>query len=335
MENQKELEKIFQECVEYFFKLQDEITEKLEAIDQQETCFHLNKENFYSYFIEDLWDYRESSSMLTGGGGRSRIIQQGRIFEKGGVNVSDVWGIFSNDFSKTMPGESNRFRASGISIVLHPNNPYIPTVHANFRIIKRMNEKGKIEKIWFGGGADLTPYLLFEEDAFHFHNVWKEVCDQFKPKIDYNTLKKQCDEYFYIPHRKEHRGIGGIFFDYLSDDLLFYKDFIFFAGKKFLDSYIPILLRRKDIPYSNIEREYQCYRRSRYVEFNLIYDRGTTFGLKTGGRVESILMSLPFEVKWKYNYNPLNDPAIDNSIKKYIKNLYEVIYHPKDWLKNI
>ncbi|GIX43369.1 MAG: oxygen-dependent coproporphyrinogen-III oxidase [Leptospiraceae bacterium] len=330
---QNKLKEIFEESVNFFYQLQDRITQTLEELEQ-EKCFYLpylNKKNLQQFFKEDLWDYTESSTMLTGGGGRSRIIENGKIFEKGGVNVSDVRGIFNEEFSKTMPGNARRFRASGISLVLHPQNPYVPTVHANFRIIKKMTENGFIEKMWFGGGADLTPYLLYEEDAKYFHSIWKKVCDKYKPYINYEELKKECDNYFYLPHRKEHRGIGGIFFDYLDTNLEIIKNFVFDAGNHFLESYLPIVKKRMTIPYSNIEKEYQCYRRSRYVEFNLIYDRGTLFGLKTGGRIESIFMSLPSIVFWKYNYNPLEDNTIPEEIRTRISNLYKVIKTPKDW----
>lgn len=339
MENQtieqKLLKNIFDESVNFFYQLQEKITEELEKLEYEE-CFYYHpldkKEKFQHFFKEDLWDYQESSSMLTGGGGRSRIIENGKVFEKGGVNVSDVTGIFSEEFSKTMPGNAKRFRAAGISLVLHPQNPYVPTVHANFRVIKKMTENGNIEKMWFGGGADLTPYFLFEEDAKHFHSIWKKICDKYKPYIDYDNLKKECDKYFYLPHRKEHRGIGGIFFDYLDSNLEIIKEFVKEAGNHFLESYLPIVKKRMNTPYSNIEKEYQYYRRSRYVEFNLIYDRGTLFGLKTGGRIESIFMSLPSVVYWKYNYNPCEDNNIPEDIKIKIKNLYKVIKNPISWV---
>lgn len=322
---------IFHDMVQFFYELQNKIVSTLESIEHSfndTDTINLTPKNF----IRDSWDYKETSNILTGGGGISCIIENGAFLEKGGVNVSNVEGIFSEDFSKTMPGSGRRFKAAGISLVLHPQNPYVPTVHANFRVIKKLHDSGEIEIMWFGGGCDLTPYFLFEDDAIHFHTVWKRVCDKFKPYIQYEDLKKQCDAYFYLPHRKEHRGIGGIFFDYLSNHLDIIQEFVKEAGNHFLESYIPIVEKRIHMSYSNIEKDYQQYRRGRYVEFNLIYDRGTLFGLKTGGRIESILMSLPSKVQWKYNYTPLHDPTIPDTIKHKIQLLYDVLQKPKDWV---
>lgn len=328
---QNKLKQIFQDSVDFFYELQNKIVNTLESIEYS-TSLNLKENIIQNKFIRDSWDYKESSKVLTGGGGISCIIENGAFLEKGGVNVSDVRGEFSQDFSKTMPGTSNKFRAAGISLVLHPRNPYVPTVHANFRVIKKIQDNYEIEQMWFGGGADLTPYFLFEEDAIHFHSIWKKVCDQFKPIIQYEELKKQCDEYFYLPHRKEHRGIGGIFFDYLSSHIELIHEFVKMAGNHFLDAYIPIVEKRIHMSYSNVEKAYQQYRRGRYVEFNLIYDRGTLFGLKTGGRIESIFMSLPLNVQWKYNYDPLKDPTIPDYIKHSIKSLYDVIRKPREWV---
>lgn len=263
-------------CVEMVRVLQDRITVALEELDG-------------STFREDVW------SRDGGGGGRSRILQPGKIFEKAGVNFSEVFGTLSEDFAGQLPGEGGDFFATGISLVLHPRNPMVPTVHANFRFV----EKG--DRAWFGGGSDLTPYYLFEEDAVHFHSAWKGVCDRHDSSY-YPRFKKWCDEYFYLPHRKEARGLGGIFFDYLDDSpeevFAFWSD----VGDTFLDAYVPIVERRKDLEFGERERQFQLVRRGRYVEFNLLYDRGTVFGLKTGGRTESILMSLPPLVSYPYGF---------------------------------
>lgn len=243
-------------------------------------------------FREDSWD-RDG-----GGGGRSRVLIEGGVFEKAGVNFSEVFGEMSQEFAKQVPGEGAAFTATGISLVLHPRNPHVPTVHANFRFLT------KGDRAWFGGGADLTPYYPVLEDVVHFHRTWKVVCDRHAPLADYSAMKKDCDEYFYLPHRQEPRGVGGIFFDYKSDELDRWFPFVQDAGNSFLASYLPIVESRKNTPYSERERQFQEYRRGRYVEFNLIYDRGTVFGLKTGGRVESILMSLPPTVRYLYDYKP-------------------------------
>jgi coproporphyrinogen III oxidase len=266
-------------AAELFRQLQDQICEGLTRLDGQ-------------LFREDSWE-REG-----GGGGRSRVLTEGNVFEKAGVNFSEVHGEMSADFAKQIPGEGTRFVATGVSLVLHPRNPYVPTVHANFRYI----EKG--DRWWFGGGADLTPYYPFLEDVVGFHRQWKTVCDRHSPLVDYPKLKKDCDDYFYLPHRQEPRGVGGIFFDYLSGDAESIFAFVRDCGSNFLPAYSPIALRRKDTPHGERERRFQEYRRVRYVEFNLVYDRGTIFGLKTGGRIESILMSLPPTVRYVYDYRP-------------------------------
>src|SRR5262245_12428915 len=264
----------------YFRDLQDRICAGLEEADGR------------GHFREDIWQ-REG-----GGGGRTRVLQDGGVFDKAGVNFSDVFGQFSEEFAAQIPGEGRDFTAAGISLVLHPRNPFVPTVHANFRFLT----KGR--KQWFGGGADLTPYYPFREDVIHFHRTWKAVCTRHEPTVDYARFKKWCDEYFFLAHRSEARGVGGIFFDYLEGD--FEKTFAFVqdCGNAFLGAYAPIVRRRKDQAYGERERAFQEFRRGRYVEFNLIYDRGTLFGLKTGGRVESILMSLPPVVRWLYDYRP-------------------------------
>ena len=263
----------------YFHDLQDRITAALEQLDG------------HGHFREDKWD-REG-----GGGGQSRVLEEGAVFEKAGVNFSDVHGQMSEEFARQVPGEGRDFTATGLSLVLHPRSPLVPTVHANFRFLT------KGAKQWFGGGADLTPYYPFREDVVHFHKVWKDVCTLHAGVVDYQQLKKECDEYFFLRHRGEARGVGGIFFDYLESDLEKLFDFVRDAGDAFLEAYLPVARRRKDMPYGEKERAWQEYRRGRYVEFNLIYDRGTLFGLKTGGRVESILMSLPARVRWWYDYH--------------------------------
>jgi coproporphyrinogen III oxidase len=282
----------------FFRDLQDRIVSAVEAIDG-------------SRFREDLWQ-REG-----GGGGRTRVLQEGGVFEKAGVNFSDVQGQFSEEFAKQIPGEGRDFSAVGISLVLHPRSPMVPTVHANFRFLT------KGQKQWFGGGADLTPYYPFREDVIQFHKTLKAACVRHAGLVDYAHLKRWCDEYFFLPHRNEPRGVGGIFFDYLEGDLERLFAFVQDAGNAFLDAYLPIVRRRKDEPYSEAQRAFQEFRRGRYAEFNLIYDRGTIFGLKTGGRTESILMSLPPRVRWLYDHRP--EPGSREA------ELYEVYLKPRDW----
>jgi coproporphyrinogen III oxidase len=282
----------------YFRSLQDRICTALEEIEGG------------ARFREDLWQ-REG-----GGGGRTRILPDGAVFEKGGVNFSDVHGQFSEEFAAQIPGEGRDFTATGISLVLHPRNPMVPTVHANFRFLSRGSKQ------WFGGGADLTPYYPYREDVIHFHCVLKKACDSHAPPVDYQRFKKWCDDYFYLKHRGEARGVGGIFFDYLEGDLNALFAFVRSCGDAFLDAYLPIVRRRKDEPYGERERAFQEFRRGRYVEFNLLYDRGTIFGLKTGGRIESILMSLPPVVRWLYDYHP-EPGSREAQLYDYLK--------PRDW----
>ncbi len=264
-------------CADYFRGLQDRICTALEALD----CT--------AKFREDLW-VREG-----GGGGRTRILTEGQVFEKAGVNFSDVHGELSEEFAKQIPGVGRKFTEAGESLVLHPQNPMVPAVNANFRFL------AKGARRWFGGGADLTPYYPYREDAVHFHHLWKRVCDRHQPLADYQRFKKWCDDYFFLPHRGESRGIGGIFFDYLEGDTENTFSFVRDCGDSFLDAYLPIAERRKIELYSENQKSFQEYRRGRYAEFNLLYDRGTIFGLKTGGRIESILMSLPPKVRWDYD----------------------------------
>ncbi len=291
------MHELFDEAAGFFRALQEEITSELERLERD--CSVFGNSGPAAKFIEDNWT--AESRVLSGGGGRSRILENGRIFERAGVNFSDVRGEFSEEMAKSMPGApgaDRTFRASGISLVLHPTSPRIPTVHANFRVIQRG------ASLWFGGGADLTPYYLVREDAEHFHTVWRDVCKRHTGAADYARFKKTCDEYFYLPHRGECRGIGGIFYDYLTDNpgglLAFTRD----AGRQFLPAYVPIVERHSADAWGERERNYQLWRRGRYVEFNLIHDRGTIFGMKTGGRAESILMSLPPLVRWTYNWKP-------------------------------
>ncbi|MEQ8350963.1 MAG: oxygen-dependent coproporphyrinogen oxidase [Leptospiraceae bacterium] len=314
------------EASDFFHRLQEEITSGLEEVELE---FAKDKESQAATFHQDLWDHSHSSGIITGGGGRTRVIQNGALLEKGGVNVSDVLGTFPEDFAASMPGSSPHFRASGISLVIHPEHPLVPTVHANFRFIARLSapeRNADVESLWFGGGADLTPYYLFEEDAIHFHSTYHGVCQKHKNVVSYQELKEHCDRYFYLKHRGESRGIGGIFYDYMQEKpeqmLAFTRD----AGSAFLQSYLPIVHRRMNETYSPQQKEFQLWRRGRYVEFNLIYDRGTLFGLKTGGRIESILMSLPMHVMWKYDYNPPeNSPE---------SKLLKVLKEPIDWIEN-
>ena len=282
----------------YFRDLQDRIVAALEQLDGKR-------------FHEDAWQ-REG-----GGGGRTRVLSEGGVFEKAGVNFSDVHGQFSEEFASQIPGEGRDFTACGISLVLHPRSPMIPTVHANFRYLT------KGERAWFGGGADLTPFYPFRDDVIHFHRTLRTACQRHAPLIDYAHLKKWCDEYFYLAHRREPRGVGGIFFDYLEGDFEQLFAFVRDAGNAFLDAYLPIAQRRKNEAYGERERAFQEYRRGRYVEFNLLYDRGTLFGLKTGGRIESILMSLPPVVQFRYDWHP--EPGSREA------ELYDVYLKPRDW----
>jgi coproporphyrinogen III oxidase len=282
----------------YFRALQDRIVAALGQLDG-------------GTFRDDSWD------RPGGGGGRSRVLAEGGVFEKAGVNFSDVHGELSPEFAGQIPGEGREFTACGVSLVLHPRSPMVPTVHANFRFLT------KGERSWFGGGADLTPYYPHREDVIHFHRVWKRVCTRHAPLIDYARLKRWCDEYFFLPHRGEARGVGGIFFDYLEADPEGTFAFVRDCGDNFLDAYLPIARRRRDDPYTEEQKAFQEYRRGRYAEFNLVYDRGTLFGLKTGGRIESILMSLPPVARWWYDYHP--EPGSCEA------ELTEVYLEPRDW----
>uniref|UniRef100_B8HSF2 Oxygen-dependent coproporphyrinogen-III oxidase n=1 Tax=Cyanothece sp. (strain PCC 7425 / ATCC 29141) TaxID=395961 RepID=B8HSF2_CYAP4 len=308
-------------------QLQDDICQGLEQIDGS------------GKFREDAWERPE------GGGGRSRVMQSGTILEQGGVNFSEVWGekLPPSILQQRPEAAGHGFYATGTSMVLHPRSPYIPTVHLNYRYF----EAGPVW--WFGGGADLTPYYPFAEDAAHFHQTLKAACDRHHPQY-YPTFKLWCDEYFYLKHRQETRGVGGLFFDYQDGRGELYHGpnpqgpagvysaglpplesrswedlfaFINSCGSAFLNSYVPIVERRQGLEYGERERQFQLYRRGRYVEFNLVYDRGTIFGLQTNGRTESILMSLPPLVRWEYGYQP--EPGSPEAV------LYDTFLKPQDW----
>ncbi|MCL4156590.1 UNVERIFIED_CONTAM: hypothetical protein GTU68_001163 [Idotea baltica] len=294
---------------QYIQDLQDSITAKLESVDGKAT------------FQEDIWKRSE------GGGGRTRVIENGNVFEKGGVNISAVHGELPESMQQYFGVKDANFFACGLSLVLHPKNPMVPTVHANWRYFEMYNQAGDIVDQWFGGGQDLTPYYLFEEDAIHFHKTCKTACDKHNEAF-YPKYKKRCDEYFYNTHRSEGRGIGGLFFDYCkaSEDMTIQNwfDFVTEVGNSFLEAYVPIVKKRKELSYSEGQRNWQEIRRGRYVEFNLVHDKGTLFGLKTNGRIESILMSLPPHVQWIYNHQP--EPGSDE------EKLIEVLQKPLNWV---
>ncbi|WP_375240762.1 oxygen-dependent coproporphyrinogen oxidase [Polaribacter sp.] len=294
----------------YIENLQDTITSKLEEIDGG------------TKFKEDIWERPE------GGGGRTRVIENGNVFEKGGVNISAVHGDLPEVLRNQFKVKEGNFFACGLSLVLHPINPFVPTVHANWRYFEMYDDAGNIVTQWFGGGQDLTPYYLFEEDAIHFHSVCKTACDAHNSEF-YPKFKKVCDEYFWNAHRNEARGIGGLFFDYLKETEAFSIkdrfDFVTQVGDSFLESYVPIVNRRKEVEFDKSHKDWQEVRRGRYVEFNLVHDRGTLFGLKTNGRIESILMSLPPIVQWKYNHQPEEN---SNEAK-----LLDVLAKPRNWVE--
>jgi coproporphyrinogen III oxidase len=269
-------------------------------------------------FAEDAWQ------RPGGGGGRSRVLVDGAVFEQAGVGFSHVFGPgLPPSATAQRPDLAGRsFEAVGVSLVFHPHNPYAPTTHMNVRFFLAEKE-GHDPVWWFGGGFDLTPYYGFEEDAVHFHRAARAACEPFGPEV-YPRYKKWCDEYFFLRHREEPRGIGGLFFDDLHE-WGFDRSFAFLrsVGDAFLQAYLPILRRRRDTPYGERERDFQLYRRGRYVEFNLVWDRGTLFGLQSGGRTESILMSLPPLVRWRYGWNP--EPGTPEA------RLYEEFLRPRDW----
>ncbi len=304
---------------------------------QNRICAALEKADGAAVFKEDEWQRPE------GGGGKTRVIRDGAVFEKGGVNTSVVFGDVTEAMRTGLKIKGDKWFACGLSLVLHPQNPFVPTVHCNYRMFELYNESGELIDRWFGGGTDLTPYYLIEEDAVHFHQTYKNVCDDFDPSY-YPEFKKTCDNYFVNTHRNnERRGIGGIFYDYKrdTDAVIPYeknKDSISETGESktgwglfgkrcgdaFTEAYLPIVEKRKNTPFTPEQKHWQEIRRGRYVEFNLVHDRGTLFGLKTGGRIESILMSLPPTVCFEYNYHPA--PGSEEA------KLVGVCLEPKDWV---
>ena len=298
-----------EQFVTYIRDLQNTITARLEAVDGKEV------------FKEDIWKRPE------GGGGRTRVIENGNVFEKGGVNTSEVHGKLPESMQEYFRVKDANFFACGLSLVLHPLNPMVPTVHANWRYFEMYNAEGVLIDQWFGGGKDLTPYYLFEEDARHFHQICKAASDVHDSSF-YPQYKERCDTYFYNTHREEARGVGGLFFDYLKKtdekSMQDWFDFVTQVGDSFLEAYVPIVEKRKDLSYTEDQRTWQEIRRGRYVEFNLVHDKGTLFGLKTNGRIESILMSLPPKVQWKYN----NEPKAGSEEEKLLK----VLKNPKNWV---
>lgn len=290
----------------YLLELQERICEAFTELDGQA-------------FVEDAWQ------RPGGGGGRSRVLADGRLIEKGGVNFSHVFGdgLPASATAHRPELAGRRFQAMGVSLVIHPHNPHIPTSHANVRFFIAEKE-GEAPVWWFGGGFDLTPYYGYKEDCIHWHQVARSACEPFGEDY-YPRYKQWCDEYFYLKHRNEPRGIGGLFFDDLNTPD-FDTSFAFMrsVGDAYMHAYRPIVERRADMPWTDLQREFQLHRRGRYVEFNLVYDRGTLFGLQSGGRTESILMSLPPVVRWSYDWAP--EPGSDEA------RLYSEFLKPRDWL---
>ena len=289
----------------YLLSLQNRICAQLEQLDGK------------SVFVHDAWERPD------GGGGETRVLSDGALFEQAGVGFSHVFGDkMPPSATKARPElAGKRFQAIGVSLVLHPRNPYIPTTHANFRFFTA-GEQNPVW--WFGGGFDLTPYYPFHEDVVYWHETARAACEPFGADV-YPRYKAWCDEYFYLKHRDETRGVGGLFFDDVNK-AGFEKSFEFVrsVGDAFLPAYEPIVRKRRKHPYGERQREFQLYRRGRYVEFNLIYDRGTLFGLQSGGRTESILMSLPPKVRWTYNWRPEPGSAEEKLYRDYLR--------PRDWL---
>jgi coproporphyrinogen III oxidase len=301
---------IKEEWIQFIYDLQDDICGALERCDGK------------AKFAEDEWERSE------GGGGKTRMIENGNVFEKGGVNTSVVFGNVTKAMRSQLEIEGDKWFAGGLSLVIHPLNPFIPTVHCNYRMFELYDANETIIDRWFGGGTDLTPYYLFEEDVKHFHQTYKNVCDDFDERF-YFLFKKHCDDYFVNHHRNnERRGVGGIFYDYQrsssANDVKFWLNFARACGYAFMDAYVPIVEKRKHIVYNEGHRYWQEIRRGRYVEFNLVHDRGTLFGLKTNGRTESILMSLPPTVRFEYNYQPKHGSEEDK--------LLQVCLNPREWI---
>lgn len=286
---------------------------------QEQICASLEQSDGAARFVEDSWQRAE------GGGGRSRVLTKGKVFEQAGVNFSHVFGDKMPASATAHRPElaGRRFEAMGVSLVIHPNNPYVPTSHANVRFFIAEKE-GEMPVWWFGGGFDLTPFYPFEEDVRHWHQVAFDCCAPFGTDV-YPKYKAWCDEYFYLKHRGETRGVGGLFFDDLNQ-WGFEPSFAFMraVGEAYIQAYQPIVERRKQTPYTEAQRQFQLYRRGRYVEFNLVFDRGTLFGLQSGGRTESILMSMPPLVRWEYGFVPAEGSAEALLYQRYLQ--------PQDWL---
>ena len=302
---------IKQDWIYFIHTLQGAICNALEACDNK------------ARFIEDAWQRPE------GGGGKTRVIADGDVWEKGGVNTSVVFGDVTDAMRLQLKINGSKWFACGLSLVMHPFNPFVPTVHANYRMFELYNKEEEVIDRWWGGGTDLTPYYLFDEDAIHFHQVYKNALDQFDATF-YPDFKKHCDNYFVNTHRNnERRGIGGIFYDYKrgteQHDEAVWMNLAQACGYAFMDAYLPIVNRRKNNVFTEQNKHWQEIRRGRYVEFNLIHDRGTLFGLKTNGRTESILMSLPPTVRFAYNYQPQPGSEEDK--------LLQVCLHPKEWIE--
>jgi coproporphyrinogen III oxidase len=290
---------------------------------QEEICVALEQADGKEKFVEDRWE-----RIGGGGGGKTRILENGAVFEKGGVNSSVVFGSVTEAMKTQLKIQGTEWFACGLSLVLHPKNPFVPTVHANWRYFELYDQAGALADRWFGGGTDLTPNYLFPEDIVHFHGVLKNTLDSYGKEL-YPRYKKNCDQYFANHHRQdEMRGVGGIFYDDLrpagEGDAQRLFAFQQSNGNSFLEAYLPIVKRRKDLPYGDSQTYWQEIRRGRYVEFNLIHDRGTLFGLKTNGRTESILMSLPPRARWVYNFQPEPGSPEDD--------LLQICLHPKDWV---
>lgn len=295
------------QVVEFLKSLQDQICNALEAADGS------------GKFIEDNWQRAE------GGGGRTRVLTNGTVIEQGGVNFSTVSGNkLPPSATAHRPELAGRtWQACGVSLVIHPKNPHIPTSHANVRFFIAEKE-GEDPVWWFGGGFDLTPFYPVEEDVIHWHQTAADLCNPFGENV-YADHKKWCDEYFYLKHRDETRGVGGLFFDDLNEwDFDTCLNYIKAVGQGFIDAYVPIINKRKDTPFTEHQRQFQLYRRGRYVEFNLVFDRGTLFGLQSGGRTESILMSMPPLARWEYNFHPEENSAEAKLYERYLK--------PQNWL---
>lgn len=296
----------FDAVTDYLTSLQNNICNSLSSVDD-------------TNFFAETWQRPE------GGGGQSRVLRNGKVFEQAGVNYSLVTGDQLPKAATLQRPElaGCSFKAAGVSVVVHPNNPFVPTTHCNVRFFLATPENG--EPIWwFGGGFDLTPYYGFVKDAKDWHQTAKQACNVLDPHA-YSRYKEWCDQYFYLPHRQETRGVGGLFYDDLNEpDFSRAFEFTRSVGDHFMQAYLPIVERRKDTTFSQQQREFQLYRRGRYVEFNLLYDRGTLFGLQSGGRTESILMSLPPQVRWEYNWQPRPGTTEDM--------LYQIFLKPQDWI---